>query len=145
MRRRIAGRLFAVAVALLAPWAAAEPTNTAASAKATLGDLDSLRIRRLGAMAIREAYPTLSTRGLKHGHVLFLEHSGNPARTRILATWLGRDALDRQPGATPDQDRVQVLKVEVWMTLQGEIVRVTNTTTWVQRVVSPGASPEASP
>jgi hypothetical protein len=58
----------------------------------------------------------------------------------VVVSWLGREALALKKGATPELDRKQVRKIEVWLTEDGRVLKVGDRTVWLDRNVRGAAA-----
>ena len=104
------------------------------TATATAVPLDSEAVRRLAAAAVLECCTNLDLSAYDPGYIIRLESPGHETRTRVIVTWLGREALAVAKGATLEEDRKQVLKIEVWMSDDGQVLKVGHRPVWLNRV-----------
>jgi LysM repeat protein len=112
------------------PVAAAPPVQASQPAVAAL---DSDALRRLAAEAVVQHYTNLNLSAYDPGYLVRLESPTPGAGARVVVSWLGREALALKKGATPDIDRKQVLKIEVWLTEDGRVVKIGDRPVWLGR------------
>jgi hypothetical protein len=91
-----------------------------------------------------EHYQSLNLAEYDPGYLLRLEAPTPATGTRVVVAWLGREALALDKGATPELDRKQVAKIEVWLTEDGRVLKVGDRPVWLNRRSAAPAAP-ASP
>lgn len=95
--------------------------------------LDSEAMRRLAAAAVVQHYTNLDLSAYDPGYLVRLESPDPESAARVMVSWLGQEALALEKGGTPDQDRKQVLKIEVWLTEDGRVLKVGDRLVWLNR------------
>jgi hypothetical protein len=98
-------------------------------------------MRRLAAAAVVDHYTNLSLSTFDPGYLIRMESPIPEAGARVVVSWLGREALALEEGATPNLDRKLVLKIEVWMTEHGQVLRITNRPVWLHRNLQTASDP----
>jgi hypothetical protein len=94
---------------------------------------ESDTIRRLAEAALVQHYPGIDLSSYNQGYIVRLESPVPAVGTRVVVSWLGREALELKKGATLEQDRKQVLKIEVWMNEEGQVLKVGDRPVWINR------------
>jgi hypothetical protein len=103
--------------------------------------LDSEALRRLAAAAAVANYTNLDLSAYDPGYLVRLESPTPEAGMRVVVSWLGRQAVALEKGATSDLDRKQVVKIEVWMTEDGRLLSIGDRRVWLQRNLARPTAP----
>jgi LysM repeat protein len=118
---------------LAGPDSLAGPAPTARPVLSPRTPLDSEALRGLAAAAVVGHYTNLNLSEFDPGYLVRLESPTLAAGPRVVVSWLGRAALSLEQGATRDLDRKQVLKLEVWLTEDGRVLKVGDRRVWLNR------------
>jgi hypothetical protein len=86
-------------------------------------------------------YTNLDLSAYAPGYLVHLESPDPESAARVMVSWLGREAVALEEGATPDLDRKQVLKIEVWLTPEGRVLKVGDRLVWLNRSAQDGSAP----
>lgn len=137
-RRRHNGGVAVKPVPAVAPAPVAAPVPTLPPPAVAL---DSDTLRRLAGEAVVRHYANVNLAAYDPGYLVRLEAPTPAAETRVVVAWLGRETLALEKGATSELDRKQVLKIEVWLTGDGRVLKVSDRPVWLNRRSSVPATP----
>jgi hypothetical protein len=95
----------------------------------------------VAAAAVVGHYTNLNLSEFDPGYLVRLESPTLAAGPRVVVSWLGRAALSLEKGATREFDRKLVLKIEVWLTEDGRVLKVGDRRVWLNRNVGTDSPP----